>query len=147
MKKTQLRAAETIISSDYKMAIGNKTYSCGRPTIMTMIEVSRLINLYPSVDIDKGNEVNQMFRIAQNAEPLGMIIATLITGYEKGTLRSIYINLRRKYLARYILNHHTNSEISNALIELLSRLEIADFFGITTSLSVINLTKKTKEVD
>jgi hypothetical protein len=113
---------------------------------MTLIEVSRLINKYPSIERERGNEVNQMLRIAKDAEPLGMIVATLITGYEKGTIRGFLDDIRRKQLARYILNNNSCKEVSEALVVLLAKLEIVDFFGITTSLSKINLTKKTKEV-
>lgn len=147
MNTTELRASEAILGSSIEIKIGGKTYKCNRPTIMTMIEVSRLINLYPSVSIDKNNAVKQLLTIAKDAEPIGLIVATLITGYEKNSLRGIMLNLRRKILARNILNHHTCSEILEALGELLARLEIQDFFAITTSLSIVNLTKTTKEVD
>ena len=146
MNIVQENVAETIIGTDVTIKIGNKEYKCKRPTIMTLIEVSRLINKYPSTEIERGNEINQMLRIAKDAEPLGMIIATLITGYEKGTLRGFITDLKRKYIARYILNNNTCKEVSEALAVLLAKLEIVDFFGITTSLSKINLTKKTKEV-
>lgn len=146
MNRVQENVAETIIGTNVTIKIGNKEYKCKRPTIMTLIEVSRLINKYPSIERERGNEVNQMLRIAKDAEPLGMIVATLITGYEKGTIRGFLDDIRRKQLARYILNNNSCKEVSEALIVLLAKLEIVDFFGITTSLSKINLTKKTKEV-
>lgn len=140
------KAAETIGEKPISIKIGESTYTLCRPTIRTMIEVSRLIGLYPSIKLEKGHEINSLIKVAKDVEPLGMIVATLILGYYKCGIKEMVYKWKINRLAQKILNQHTCKEIAQALVELLARLEIVDFFGITTSLSEINLTKITKEV-
>ena len=54
---------------------------------------------------------------------------------------------RKAELSKIILDNIRPSVMLNIIIRRLNDLEIGDFFGITTSLSEINLLKPTKEVE
>jgi len=89
-----------------------------------------------------------------------LIVATLILGAdnlkeEKKIVKKSFLGLRRKectviidnqaILADKILKKLTPKEVSKITLEILNRMEVGDFFGITASLIEINLLKQTKD--
>lgn len=145
MKETiESRVASTINAEDVNIKIGKDTYQFARPTIRTMIELGKLISNLPKVEVVSGREINSIMNIAKDLKPVGTIFATFIVGYEVNTFMSLIKKIRIKILASKILNRYTCSELNNALMRMLSSLELTDFFALTTSLGTINILKKTE---
>lgn len=145
-KTVSARVAETILSSDIKIKIGNDTYRMPRPTLRTMIAASREISLLPEFKVESGKEASCVISWAKHSGRIGRIIATMIVGVKKKCFLSIYYKYKIKRLSDKILDTYTPSELSLALTSIFASLEIQDFFVVTTSLNEINLTKKTAEV-
>lgn len=53
---------------------------------------------------------------------------------------------RKAELARALLEELTPRELHNLVARLLSRMQVADFFGLTTFLAEMNLLRRTREV-
>ena len=52
-----------------------------------------------------------------------------------------------QYLAKQVLEECTVEQLRELLTRRLLEMQVADFFAVTTSLSVTNLLKRTKEVE
>ena len=154
MKKRNIAedTADVILESPIVVTIAGKEYKAKRPTLATLIEVSRLISLLPNVELidvssltnEKIVEINKkgMF-YAKECNVLGTIIATLILGHNKPkhTILSRFSNYekRRAMLALKIVNECSIDEIIKETQKLLNGLEAASFFVFIASLSAINL--------
>lgn len=147
------KVAEAILSSKVKIKIGQDTYNVARPTIRTLIAISKEISQIPKLEVEKGNELLSILSVAKECERVGRIFAILILGYKKDTesLRFWQKTKENKQekeinkLADEILNKHSPKELNHALVDLLSHLEISDFFVLTTSLFGVNVLKRTVE--
>lgn len=53
---------------------------------------------------------------------------------------------RKAELAKTLLEELTPRDLHNLTAQLLQRMQLADFFGLTTFLIEINLTRPTREV-
>lgn len=63
------------------------------------------------------------------------------------TTRSITINeTAREVLSRELLENASPRELHNALAQLVKKIQVGDFFGLTTFLTEINLMRPTKVV-
>ena len=147
------KVADAILSEDIKIKIGREEYSIARPTIRTLIAISREISLIPKLELEKGNELLSIITIAQDCERIGRIFAIMILGYKKGTEKfSFWQRLKKNKqekqidkLADEILDKHSPKELNIALVTLFSHLEISDFFVLSTSLFGANILKRTVE--
>ena len=143
------------------------TYNIAPPSIATLILVSEIVSTLPQVEpISRDNITSFVLHNAKDYRMLGDIVAVLILG-AKGlietkthkTVKSRFFGLkkvkteetvivdRKAELSKIILDNIRPSVMLNIIIRRLNDLEIGDFFGITTSLSEINLLKPTKEVE
>lgn len=150
------------------LEINGVRYPVAAPCISTLILASEIISTLPI--IEPCNDKNEIFasvmRTAKDFGKLGDLVAVLILGRkgltEEREVEEVVtkchglIRLKRKVkvvvdrkaeLAELILDNVRPSVIERVLIRRFNDLEIGDFFGITTSLSEINLLKPTKEVD
>lgn len=163
MKKTiENKVSDTILEKPIEIKIGDETYKVAPPCTATLIEVSSEITKLPHYEVDKNadNVFPETLRIAKDCKAIGSILATLILGAEhltevvKKPKKKIFwvtyqwedeVIDKRAALADTILKKlrpsETNTLISKILVE---QMEIGDFFGFTTSLIEINLTKPTK---
>jgi len=154
------KTADTILQKPLNIAIGGATYEVAPPTIATLIEVSRLTTRMPKTNMNTENIMLSSLNIAKDCEAIGLIVATLILGAdnlkeEKKIVKKSFLGLRRKectviidnqaILADKILKKLTPKEVSKITLEILNRMEVGDFFGITASLIEINLLKQTKD--
>ena len=154
------------------LEINGVHYPIAAPCISTLILASEIISTLPIVEPckDKNEIFSSVMRTAKDFKKLGGLVAVLILG-KKGLTeerevekietvtrchglirlkrkRKVKVTVDRKSeLAELILDNVRPSVIEQVLIRRLNDLEIGDFFGITTSLSEINLLKPTKEVD
>ena len=147
--------------------IDGATYNIAPPSIATLILVSEIVSELPQPEkVDKEKIVLWVLRNAKHYKKLGDLVAVLILGAKGLTdtktrkitknrlfgLRKVEVEEtvtidRKAELSKIILENIRPSVMFDIIIHRLNDLEVGDFFGITTSLSEINLLKPTKEVE
>jgi hypothetical protein len=156
------RVADTILERTRKIEVGGHTFNVAPPTTATLILVSEQIAELPAVVTNAENTLTETLLIAKDCEPIGKIAATMILGernlQQKKTItktylwglirreREVTIN-RQAELAAELLQTLGPRDLNQLIIQLLVGMEIADFFGLSTSLIEINLTRATRGVD
>lgn len=156
-----LQQATTIIEID------GHTFEVAPPTPATLILVSAITSEMPAVNKNTDNILFETLRTAKDAQAIGKIAATLIIGAKRiREARRITVATKRKWSwrkLRFVTEDETMSEmdfVTRAVLEEISPatlskvisqrfmdMQVADFFGLTTSLSEINITRKTREVE
>ena len=149
MKDVVKETADTILEKDITVELAGKTYNAKRPTLATLIEVSRLISELPNIELfdtdsitsEKIVEANKKgLFYAKNCEVAGLILATLILGYKKRKrLSKLYFEWKRMRLALRLVNDLTIDELIKSSQKLLTGLDAASFFVFIASLSAVNL--------
>ena len=150
MGKIENKAASSILEKEIKVDVLGKEYSVKPVSVATLIEVSRLISDLPYIDSKVDNILAETLRTARDCKVLGEIAATLILGVrrKRSFLKFFFESIEEvqfKNLSETIL-HMTPKQLNKLLTILITTMEIGDFFGLTTSLSEVNLLKPTKEV-
>lgn len=155
------KVADTILQKPYKVEIGGVTYEVAPPSIATLIVVSGLVAKLPDFNLDEKNVLLETLRIAKDCSLLGDIVATLILGADNLEEEKVVINKRffgiireevkttinnQRILSDNILKKLTPREVNNMTIDILSRMEVGDFFVFTASLIEVNMTKPTKGI-
>lgn len=148
METTEQKTARTVLEEPVSIAIAGRRYSVPQPTCATLILVSANISRMPRIGMDEpGKVMTSTLHVAKDCAPLGDILAILIVGAkglrDKGVV-GWWKRRRVKRLAARLLEEATPKELTAATYQLLSRAQIADFFGLTAFLSEVNLTKETK---
>lgn len=161
MKKTTIetKVADTILERETEITLGGHTYKVAPPVAATIIEVSELISRMPAIKPNQDEIVTETLAFAKDCRVLGDIVAKLILGHgshiktvrtEKKQLFGLITRVtettidQNTELAKYLLETTSPKKLNEAVIDLLKRLEISDFFGLTTSLIEINLTQRTR---
>lgn len=166
-RNIEKQVAEAVLQQAEEIHIGNKTYYAAPPSIATLILVSEAVSRLP-VDLDPSNVIGETLSKAKDCRPLGEIVALFILG-AKGAQETTEIaeKQRKKYLwglikrdatikrsvrkidvlANEVLEVLTPNELNLLTARLLQRMQIADFFGLTTFLTGVNLTRPTKVVE
>lgn len=154
------RVADEVLQRPMTVKIGGKDYDVAPPTLATLILVSAEIARMPSEKIDMKDMIYGTIARAEEYRPVADAIAVLILGAKglKGTrkrLRSRYFGLVREEveepvdlkaeLSELILNECSPHDLNMMLVDLLKRMQLGDFFGLTVSLTEINLLRRTKE--
>ena len=145
------KVANAILQEDIEVSIGKKTIKIPRPTLGTMIEVSRLIAEcgMREFKISAESAVTDTLSIAKDCEPLAEILAVLMLGRKKSVLSvsifgvDVIIKDRKKRLKKQILEDFTPKIIAETIAQILGQMECAFFLGIITTLSQANILKKT----
>lgn len=167
-KTIETETSDAILQTPEEVTIGEKTYSVQPPSVATLILVSEAVSRLPHFDSTQENVLEQSLALAKDCEPLGEIAAILILGArglketvteatdsERKGLRSLIPFLngkttttreidRKAELTRELLETQSPRELFNLTARLLKRMQIADFFGLTTFLTEINLLRQTK---
>ena len=160
------KVADTILQREEQVIIGNKTYYTAPPSIATLILVSEAVSRLPRLDGD--NLMGDTLAKAKDCRPLGEIVALFILGAKAAReTKSVTEKQRRTYLwglikrtatvtrevsrmdalADELLEALTPKELNLLTARLLQRMQIADFFGLTTFLTGVSLTRPTKVVE
>lgn len=163
MKETiESKTADTILERKKEVVIGDQTYEVAPPTMATLILVSELVAQLPQTKMDPENILTETLRVAKDCAVLGDIIAVLILGEEninpetKPARKHPWWDFLREPEAKTNPREELSAKILKSLgpkrtkeiaVEILKGMEIADFFGLTTSLIEVNLTKMTREVE
>lgn len=153
------KVAGTILQKPVlRFVIGGKEYEVASPSIATLILVSELVSEMPNAPrkIDGSNVINFVLHNAKDYRKLGTIAAVLILGAKRvmqtNWVRFCGIKLWKKrrseaeVLGERLLEDLSPKALFDIVVEILKEMEISAFFGITTSLSEVNLVKATKEV-
>ncbi len=161
-KKTiEQQVSEAVLQEPYKVTLGGKEYTVARPTVATIIEVSKLVSQLPETPFsgNEDNALNYTLAYARDCDMLGDIAATLILG-KKGLVtrekrvRKRFFGLirrtedvetdRRAALSKELLENATNEELFSLIKETLEMQHIAFFLSTITSLNGANILRKTK---
>lgn len=155
------KVSETILQKDKIVKILGESYTVAPPSSATLILASEELANSPDIPKTEDNEevLKWVLGNARYCKFLGDFIAILILGAKRlrtpeyKTERSFFglvkKNIRvdlKKELAEKILLNYTNNELYELTLELLERMEVGSFFGITTFLIEVNLTKARKVV-
>lgn len=152
MHSVEKSVSDAILQHKQKVTICGRTYEVAPPTPATLIMASEYIAELPKIDA-KGNIVSAVLTSAKDARSLGKIVATLILGAKRINLgKKVRVGLFKKrseleWLAQHLLENMTTQELAKVVTERLADMQIGDFFGLTTSLAGVSLTRPTKEVE
>lgn len=144
--------ADAILAKEKEVTICGRKYKVAPPTPATLIMASAYVAELPTMSMSE-NILAEVLTKAKDAQAIGKVLATLIMGAKLiNQHRKIRRGLFRKqdefeWLSNYLLENYTIKEITNMLTQRLAQMEIGDFFGLTTSLSAVSITKRTKEVE
>lgn len=175
METLEQKAAATILEqATDSITIDGKEYPIAPPTTGTLILVSALVSTMPEVKKDAANALYEVLSTAKDLSIIGKIAATLILGAKRikehrtvrtsvteqhsrwSWLRMRTVTTTKKrttetqevdYLAQKLLDEVDIQTLNNIIIKRLSSSQFGDFFVLTTSLSEVNLLRRTKEVE
>lgn len=169
MATVEQKVAKEVLQQPEDIRIGNKTYKFYPPSTATLILASEAISELPHVKLDDGKLAEESLHVAKDCRKIGEIIAIMLLGarhltekikapqtqekrlfggllrFRRTTIREQIID-RKAELARQLLEDLTPHELNTLASSLLMRMQLADFFGLTTFLTEINLLRTTREV-
>lgn len=163
------KVAKEVLQQPEDIKVGDKTYKFYPPSTATLILVSEAISKLPKMRLSSEHIAEDSLYIAKDCRGLGEIVAILLLGAKhlKETIKDTQIKEirllwgllrfkrsvkkervvdRKAELSRQILEDITPRELHTLTRNLLMRMQIGDFFGVTTFLLEINLLKQTREV-
>ncbi len=164
-KTIEQQVAQTILQQPEEIKVGDNSYSIAPPSVATLILASEAISRLPKFTLTPDRAVEGSLAIAKDCRVLGDIVAIFILGAKRvnemvevrhvsrkrrlwglfhTTHTSVTLESRRDLLSRDLLENASPRELHNLLAQVLTRMQVADFFGITTFLTEINLTRPTK---
>lgn len=155
------KTADTILQKPYEVEAGGKTYTIARPTLATLIEVSKYISGMPKMeDMQKGDILPFVLSHAKDCgEAFGRIAATLIIGAanisepNRKSVKPKLLGFIRKSkkgnsnvdkLSRELTLNASMEEIFNIISAGLSYQKIGFFLNSIIFLSGANVLEKTK---
>lgn len=166
MDKIEKRVAKEILQQPENIKVGGKIYKFYPPSTATLILASEAISKFPKLKLDTEDVISQSLSVAKDCRAMGEVIAILLLGakhltekvkiskiVEKKILGLIPVKKeveeetiidKKEELARQVLEDLTPHELQLLTLQLLSRMEIKDFFALTTFLAEVNLLKATK---
>lgn len=149
MKKTiEQKTAQTILDEPQIITINGKKYTAPNPTPATTIAVSAIVSKMPK-KIGTDNIIQFVLGTAKECEPMGEAIAVMIIGKKRpiNPIIDRYRDAKIKRLASILMHEFTNKQLSSTFTNLLARMEIPDFFAISTFLIEINMLQATRGVE
>lgn len=164
-KTIEEQVAQTVLQQPKEIRIGDKTYSVAPPSLATLILVSEAVSRLPNIQLDDKRVMQETLAVAKDCRELGNVAAILIIGAKHindkverhqttrkrllwGLLSKAHtetiIETRKEALSRELLEDVTPRQLHSIIAEILLQMEVGDFFGLTTFLTEINLTRQTK---
>ena len=82
------QVASAILQKDIEIVLGSRKIKVPRPTLGTMIEISRMISEFGISDVktDLQNALSETLKVAKDSDKLADILALLILGTKKTVL-------------------------------------------------------------
>lgn len=167
-KSIEQQVADAILQkATTSIEIDGHTFEVAPPTPATLILVSAITSEMPAIDKKTDNILFETLRTAKNAEAIGKIAATLIIGAKRiRENKQIVVATKKRwnwrkmcyikedetmteleFVTRAILEEVSPANLSQVISQRFLDMQVADFFGLTTSLSEINITRRTREVE
>lgn len=151
------QVAEAILEKPLVVTVGGVKYEVAQPSIGTLILVSEAISRLPTLELHVDTLVEETLAVAQDCKPIAEALAIMILGakrilQDKAKRQPWYSRFTQRgkpelaALTQRILTEVTPRELSKTFGELLGQMQIADFFGLTTSLLEVNLLRRTRGV-
>lgn len=156
---TEAKVAQTVLQEPTLVTVGDRTFDVAPPTLKTLILASAAISQLPQEQLDHDHIVQETLYIAKNCAVLGDVAAILILGAKglketatrprKGLLgllgfkHKVVID-RQAELANYLLENLSAKSLRDVIMSLVQKLQLGDFFGLTTFLIDLNLLRPTK---
>lgn len=145
------QVANAILQKDIEIVLGSRKIKVPRPTLGTMIEVSRIISEFgiSEVKTDLQNALSETLKVAKDSDKLADILALLILGTKKTISRikifgiSITLRDRQKRLKKEILENLSPKPIAEAIAAIMGEMECGFFLSIITILKQGNILKPT----
>lgn len=145
MKTIEQKVAESLTQAPLEVRIGRRTFFVPRPSSGTIVMISKEISRLPISKIDYSSEDSL---IASGLGPtrgftgIGRIIATAVIGAKRlSSVLAPFWRIRFRRIARLAMVEMAPPQQFDLLKKIFGRMELADFFAITTFLTEINLTK------
>ena len=175
METIEKKVADAILekATDTITIEGNE-YPIAPPTTGTLILISELVSTMPIVNKDAKNALYEVLCTAKDLSVIGKIAATLILGAKRikeqhkvckteteqhkhwswrkfrmvtdTKTKSVEV-LEADFLAEKLLDEVSTQTLNNIIVKRLGESQFGDFFVLTTSLSEVNLLRRTKEVE
>lgn len=166
-KTIEQKVADTILQRGEEITVGGKTYIAAPASTATLILASEAISRLPQGALDADKVMEESLAVAKDCRPLGEVAAILVLGakhltetvkerrtVEKRRLWGL-VRLteeveeertidRKAGLAKELLEELSPHELYLLVARLLKRLEVGDFFGLTTFLTGTNMLRRTK---
>ena len=156
---TEKKVADALLQREQEITLSGRVYKVAPPSMATLILVSECMAELPDeLFAATGDDVNltiEALRSARYARPIGKAIATLVLGAKRirrDAFLSRFIHWVRRTskldcLAQKVLESYPPSELSSVFIQLVSRMEVGDFFALTAFLQGLRVTRPTREAD
>ena len=171
------RVVDTVLERTTEvLTLDGVEYPLAPPTLATIIMTSELAAKLPSFTLGEDSDLlHEVLRNARHCATLGKMTAVLLLGakrvlenrqvpvakeqpQKRSYFRRILRSIARKRenektiaevdkLAQICLNELSPAAMQTILTRRLIDMQIADFFGLTTSLSTANQIRPTREVD
>ncbi len=167
-KPIEQRTAEAVLQKPKEVTIRGRKYTIAPPSIATLILASEAVGKLPALKLDSESVVEEVLRNARDCEAIGEFVAVLLLGAKRvregktpavrkhsalfGLLKwETYdpgeTSGEKEALARELLEELTPREMYTLITEALVEMQLQDFFGLTTFLTEINLTRPTRKVE
>lgn len=175
METLEKKVADAILEkATDTITIEGKEYPIAPPTTGTLILISELVSTMPNVNKDAKNALYEVLSTAKDLSVIGKITATLILGAKRikerrkvcktETEEHTHWSWRKfrkvtethnrttevvevDFLAEKLLYEVAPHTLHQIVVKRLGESEFGDFFVLTTSLSEVNLLRRTKEVE
>lgn len=164
-KSIQSRVADEALERAEEIRIGGRTYRVAPPSTATLILVSEAVAELPLLDLKSDSLVTDVLREAKRCRPVGKAVATMILGARKAQEGQKEVTVEERFgpfgifkrevvktmpaplavLSEELL-YAPPAELQTAFAVLVQRMQLGDFFGLTTFLNGINITRPTREV-
>jgi len=153
---TEKKVADALLQREQEITLSGKVYKVAPPSMATLVLVSEcLAELPDELFTATGDDVNltiEALRSARYARSIGKAIATLILGAKRirrdnllsWWLRCLKQASRLDRVALKVLESYPPSELSSVFLQLVSRMEVGDFFALTAFLQGLRVTQPTR---
>lgn len=159
------KAAQTILQQPEEIVVGDKTYTVAPPSVATLILVSGAVSRLPHIRLDDKRVLEETLSVAKDCTELGDIAAILILGAKHindieerrqmqkkrhlwglfHTSQTVVVaETKKERLSRELLEELTPGDLYRLIIKIIQKMQVGDFFGLTTFLTEINLMHPTK---
>lgn len=156
-----------MLQQPQEIKMGDKVLTVAPPSVATLILASAAISKLPDEPLNEEKVAEDSLAAAKFCKPLGEIAAILILGAKasedmvpvverqrksllwglvKLTMKKTVPRKKKDVLADELLNACSPRELNSIISELMSSLQLGDFFGLTTFLIGINILRPTKKV-